>query len=138
MASSDRNVRIVVSADVANAIRGLRDVSDAAGNVGGAAREAQGHTSGWMDALKTGLSVVGIQTGFDGIVAGFKSVVSQGLDYQRALNSLQAVTNASDTQMQSLGQTAKQLGNDVTIPGASAGDAANAMLELAKGGLTAQ
>ena len=137
MASSggDRQVRIVVSADVANAIRGLTEVSNAAGRVGGSAEAAQTSTSKWLDALKTGLSVVGVQTGFNAIKQGFQFVIDQGMSYERSMNTLGAVTGANTTQMQALGDKAKQLGNDITIPGASAGDAAAAMAELAKGGL---
>ena len=38
--------------------------------------------------------------------------------------------------MQALSATAVALGNDITLPGASAADAGTAMLELAKAGLT--
>ena len=56
-------------------------------------------------------------------------------DYEQSLNILRSVTGATAQQMTSLSQVAKDLGNDVTLPGISAKDAALAMTELAKAGL---
>jgi TP901 family phage tail tape measure protein len=133
-----RQVRVIVSADVANAIRGLRDVSDATDRVGQQAEQTQRKTSTFGDVLKGTLAASGIQAGFSGIVDGFKSVVNGGLAYEQSTNTFRAVTQASNDEMQKMAETAKQLGADVKIPGASAQSAAAAMTELAKGGLTAQ
>lgn len=73
------------------------------------------------------------------IVAGAalatKAMLSLGMAYESSLNSLQAVTGATALQMAQVSEAAKALGNDISIPGASASDAAEAMTELAKGGL---
>lgn len=132
----DRQVKIVIAADVAAALRGLQQVEQGLGNVANQGNQAGNQTGGFMDKLQTGLAVVGVDAGFSGIVSGFKSVVSSGMEYEQNMNMLQAVSGATSTEMQNVGNLAKELGNDLTLPGASAQSAAAAMTELAKGGLT--
>ena len=67
---------------------------------------------------------------------GLKSAIDLGIQYTGRLNELQSVTQASAVQMAKVGQTAKALGADLTLPATSAAGAADAMLELAKGGLS--
>lgn len=67
---------------------------------------------------------------------GLKNVIDLGIEYQGNLNELQAVTGATGIEMAKVGQVAKQLGSDMSLPGTSAADAASAMKELAKGGLS--
>ena len=136
--SSDRNVRIVISADVAQAIRQLGQVEQGLGGVGQNADSASKKTSTMGDVMKGALAASGIQMGLSGIVDGFKGVVQSGMQFEQAQNQFQAVTGATADQMRAAGEAAKALGNDVQIPGASASSATQAMLELAKGGLTAQ
>jgi TP901 family phage tail tape measure protein len=72
-----------------------------------------------------------------GIAAvGLKSVLDIGIEYTSQLNTLQSVTQATGVQMTQVGNLAKQLGADMTLPATSAADAAAAMTELAKGGLS--
>lgn len=54
-------------------------------------------------------------------------------DFEVTMNTLQVNAKASGAQMESLSALAKQMGADTVF---SAGEAANAMLELSKGGLT--
>lgn len=56
-------------------------------------------------------------------------------DFEQSLNILQSVTSATEQEMTTLRQTARDLGQDVSLPGISAADAAGAMTELAKAGL---
>lgn len=70
-----------------------------------------------------------------GIGAAFVDTISKAADFQEQMNVLQVVTKATGSEMAALSERARELGNDITIPGASATDAAAAMLELAKGGL---
>lgn len=65
------------------------------------------------------------------------AVIKVGTDYERAMNIFQAVTRASGDEMSRAAKLAQQLGADMQLPATSAGDAAKAMTELAKGGLTA-
>lgn len=69
---------------------------------------------------------------------GFKKVLDIGIEFQSSLNTLQAVTKATDAQMKAVSSTATTLGNDLSLPATSAADAAAAMTELAKGGLTVE
>jgi TP901 family phage tail tape measure protein len=72
-----------------------------------------------------------------GIAAvGLKNVIKLGTDYQNNLNQIQAVSGATGDQMAAVSAKAIALGNDLSLPATSAADAAQAMLELAKGGLT--
>ena len=61
------------------------------------------------------------------------AAVSAEADFSKSMNLLQAATGAPATKMTELRNLAKQLGKDTVF---SAGEAADAMLELAKGGMT--
>ncbi len=80
-----------------------------------------------------GLAVAG---GIGLAAVGFKQVIDIGIEYQNSLNTLQAVSHATGDQMARVGATAKALGSDMSLPATSAADAAAAMTELAKGGLS--
>lgn len=67
---------------------------------------------------------------------GLKKALEIGVEYTNQLNTLQSVTQATGVQMAQVGNLAKQLGADMTLPATSAADAAAAMTELAKGGLS--
>jgi TP901 family phage tail tape measure protein len=80
-----------------------------------------------------GLAVAG------GLAVGslaLKDAISLGIEYGNNLNTLQSVSQATGAEMKQVGAVAKALGNDLTLPATSASDAAQAMLELAKGGLS--
>ena len=65
---------------------------------------------------------------------GGAEVMKLGNEYQQAMNSFGATTGATQMQMQRAAATADQLGNDLLLPGSTAADAAEAMVELAKAG----
>lgn len=67
-----------------------------------------------------------------------KEIFDVGVAYEKAMNVFKATTGASAEVMARAGQIAKELGADLKLPATSAGDAALAMTELAKGGLSAQ
>jgi TP901 family phage tail tape measure protein len=90
----------------------------------GAASNA-GRVIGMAIAAGTAVAAVGLQ-----------KVITLGITYEQNMNTLQAVTGATAAQMQAVGATASQLGSDLSLPATSAADAAAAMTELAKGGLT--
>jgi len=56
-------------------------------------------------------------------------------NFEQSMNILQAVSGATEAQMKSLGDEAIALGGDFKLPNVSAKDAADAMVELSKGGL---
>lgn len=57
-------------------------------------------------------------------------------DFEQSLDIFQAVSKATADQMRAASTRAKALGADLSLPATSAKDAAEAMTELAKGGLT--
>jgi TP901 family phage tail tape measure protein len=98
-------------------------------------RGATSGAAGLVSSVGRGLGLA-IAAGTAVAGAGLSSVIKLGNEYQGNLNELQAVTQATGLQMEKVGQTAKNLGADMTLPATSAADAANAMVELAKGGLS--
>ncbi|WP_373454421.1 phage tail tape measure protein [Rhodococcus sp. 05-2255-3B1] len=81
---------------------------------------------------------MGLAIGGAAVAAGVKEIITIGNDYTTTMNTLQAVTRATESQMSAAGDRAKALGNDISLPGTSASDAAAAMTELAKGGFSVQ
>lgn len=68
-------------------------------------------------------------------VGAMQDVFNTGLNFERTFNKLQGVTRAGAADMAQFRSIAAALGNDLTLPGVSAKDALDAMLELSKGGL---
>lgn len=62
--------------------------------------------------------------------------VKAAADFESMGYTFQAVSGATADQMERMRQLAKELGNDITLPGTSATDAAAAMTELVKAGLS--
>jgi len=71
------------------------------------------------------------------LAAAGQAILSAGAEYEKALNIFQAVTKATTEEMERASQVAKDLGADLTLPATSAKDAALAMNELGKAGLSA-
>jgi len=71
------------------------------------------------------------------IVAGFLYAIKIGVEYEQSMNMMQAVTSMTAEEMKRADALAIKLGNDLTLPGISAKDAAEAMTELGKNGMTA-
>ncbi|HEY3483327.1 MAG TPA: phage tail tape measure protein, partial [Streptomyces sp.] len=92
------------------------------------------HT-GLASSLGKGLGLA-VAAGTAVAAVGLKNVIKLGNEYQKNLNELQAVTSATGLQMAKVGALAKDLGADMSLPATSAADAAAAMKELAKGGLS--
>jgi TP901 family phage tail tape measure protein len=102
--------------------------------------EAKKAGGGAAAALTTSLKTAAKAAGGIGLALGaadlIKGVTEAGMSYEKAMNSLQGVTQASGAQMDAARAKAAALGSDVTLAGTSASDAANALVELAKGGMT--
>lgn len=77
------------------------------------------------------LTVTGIAAGVAGVAA-----VKMAGDYEQSLNVFKSVSGATAKQMELVAQRARELGKDASLPGISARDAAQALTELAKAGLT--
>ncbi len=99
-----------------------------------------------IDSVSHRLQALGAKAGMVGtalslgvtapLAAIGKGALDAAIDYERGMNLLQAVTGASAEEMGALATRAKELGADLTLPATSASDAAEAMLELAKSGLS--
>ncbi|QLF84158.1 tape measure protein [Gordonia phage Pytheas] len=89
-------------------------------------------------SLKSFAGIAGVAGGFATIGAAVNSAMRSGLDFTNALNTMQAVAGASAQQVAEVGRAARELGTDSQLAATSSTDAANAMLELAKGGFTVQ
>nr|MDA8219194.1 phage tail tape measure protein [Dehalococcoidales bacterium] len=121
MAGEVARLFISVGADVREALTGLNDVSGRLTRVGQTA------------AVTGGLLTAGLTLPLAGAA---KEAVGSAMDVQQQMNILQAISGATDSQLQTLRQTAVDLGADMTLPATSAQDASAAMLELAKAGLS--
>ncbi len=129
------------------AARARRDAAAVAAAERFAAREAAAaanEQTASSHRLAGALSIVGsaARTGMAAglLVAAGAAVytIKIGINYQQQLNMMQAVTHATAGTMAEVAKRARDLGNDLTLPATSAGDAAQAMTELAKGNLTAK
>jgi TP901 family phage tail tape measure protein len=93
------------------------------------------NAAGPLGAVAKGIGLA-VAAGTGLAVLGLTQAIDKGIEYQSSLNELQAVSHATSDQMAKVGETAKALGSDMTLPATSAADAAAAMTELAKGGLS--
>lgn len=117
MAETAQELLVKVGADVDQAISGLNRVDKTTGKLGSNVSRA--------------MKVAGL-----GFIGGAAMAIRAAGNYQESMNTLQAVTGANAAVMKQAGAAAKQLGADTKLPGTSASDAAEAMTELAKGGMT--
>jgi len=111
-------------ANTSSSIKGVGDNS-----------ESLNRLNGTFDGIGTAVSRFGMIAGAATAAAGIASVKMAG-DFQQSLNILGSVTNATAGQMAMLSDKARELGQDVSLPGISAKDAAAAMTELGKAGLS--
>lgn len=107
---------------------GAKTGIDAAGK---SASELEGKTKGaGMSAAALGLSLVGIGTA---ALGAFGYAVKVAADFEKTLSGFKAVTGATAEQLDQVRQKALQLGADTKF---SAAEAADAMVELGKQGLS--
>jgi len=135
---ADGEIRIEITGDTRDFRRALAGVSDDIGRL-------QKQSFGLGNALKTAFaSAAGflaanvIQDGLRALSGAIGGAIGKAAELESELNFLQAVSGATGEQMRQVATLAKQLGADVTIPAASALDAAKAMTELAKAGLSVE
>ncbi|MGN0100764.1 MAG: phage tail tape measure protein [Dietzia sp.] len=81
---------------------------------------------------------LGVLLGVGSLTAAGAAVIKVGNDFQTALNELAGVSQATEQQLAAVSARARELGSDATLIGVSSGDAANAMTELAKGGMSVE
>jgi TP901 family phage tail tape measure protein len=73
-----------------------------------------------------------------GLATVLASTVKIASNFEQSMNILQAATHATTVEMAAASKAAQKLGADISLPATSAADAARAMTELAKGGLSVQ
>jgi TP901 family phage tail tape measure protein len=141
-----------------------RDLSDVSAAMEKTAKSGEGSArrteAAWRDASgkmrdHTGRYVKDMNAGADSVVASFAKLAvgakvlhligTEMLDaanlagnFERSMNVLGQVSGATTEQLESLRQTARQLGADMSLPNTSSLDAASAMLELSKAGLSVE
>lgn len=96
----------------------------------------QSFASSFGSSLKSVGAVAGVTGGIAAVAGAMKSAISSGMDFTTSLNTMRAVAGASSAQIEKVGQVARQLGTDNQLAATSSVDAAQAMVELAKGGFT--
>lgn len=122
--------------------------SEAATDLANSARRVAANKSVRESVLANTLSLLGLRgsalaanAAFLGTSAAIIALAkSVGLASQLAsqLNVFQATAGATADQMERVSATAEQLGRDITLPGVGATDAAQALTELSKAGLSVQ
>ncbi|MGW1160356.1 phage tail tape measure protein [Streptomyces sp. NPDC002519] len=127
------------------ASRGARAIRDEAalsapafGRLGSAARAGMGSVRSGIESVLGPVQHLGALLAGGAILYGLHDIVHQGNEYTDSMNKFLEVTRASGAQMQAAGKEAQALGADMKLPSANAAEAADAMVELAKAGLSAQ
>lgn len=144
MAVEIASAYVSLSVSTANIPRQMRAAFANAGAEGERAGQQAGDRMGssFGASLKKGagaaIGALGVGTGVAALVGGFQQVIKVGNDFTTELNTMSAVSGATAEQLEAVSQRSRELGNDISLPGTSAGDAAAAMTELAKGGFTVE
>lgn len=112
----------------------VRVGADTSGLTGGLATASSAVSSAGASMLRVGGSLsLGVSAP---LLAIGTSAISAASTFQGSMNTFQAVTGATGQEMAQLQATAMALGEDITLPGTSAADAAIAMTELARAGIS--
>lgn len=71
-------------------------------------------------------------------VTTFGKAIGSAVSFEQQLAVFGATTDATATQLERVSEAARELGRDITLPGVTAGSAAEAMTELSRAGLGVQ
>ena len=86
---------------------------------------------GTIGKVGAGVTAIGAPVG---LIAGMAKVVSVGAEFERQMSNVRAFVSGTDSQFQQLSDTAERLGATTAF---TASDAASAMAEMGKAGLSA-
>ena len=89
----------------------------------------------------SGISALGLTVYSAAAVAvglSLRAAISSAAKFESQMNTFQAVTKATDEQMKQVSATAVALGADLSLPATSSSDAAVALTELSKAGLSVE
>ncbi len=96
-----------------------------------------GSSMGGAISTAVGIGIAQLAAGAVQLAGGaISGAIGQASTFEQTLAMLGAVTGATKTQLGQLSDKAIQLGADTTLPGTSAVQAAQGMMELAKAGLS--
>lgn len=109
-----------------------RSVSDFGDDVD---RQSSRAKAAFGDIAKGVLAFVGVTSVLEAVKNATVDAVNAFGQFESNLGVLGAVTRATNPQLAQLKELAVALGNDLSLPGVSASDAAEAMLELGKAGI---
>lgn len=118
---------------ITEAAAGIDKIGNAAASAGTQTESFFSRAAASAAGFVAAFAVEKITSGLSSFAAGTVNIAA---DFQQSMSVLQAASGATDAQMKQLSSTAMALGNDMSLPGTSANDAATAMLELSKAGLT--
>lgn len=109
-------------------------IIDASGVKGGvdSANKSLDQLGGHSDAAAKKVSTAFLAVGI-GVAAGFGAAIKSSMEFEKVVSGIGAVTGATASQLDQVRAKALQLGKDTKF---SAGEAATAIEELAKAGLT--
>jgi TP901 family phage tail tape measure protein len=93
---------------------------------------------GGLGSLGSTLRFTGLAAGIGAVAFAAKGSVTAAADLEQTLNVLRVTAGATADEMDRIGQHARELGADLLLPGVSANDAAEAMLQLVKGGVSVE
>jgi TP901 family phage tail tape measure protein len=82
------------------------------------------------------VGLAGVAAAGVGLVAGLGAAVGEAMDFESAMSGVAAVAGGTDADLKALSDTAIALGQDTTLSGIGATEAARAMRELAAAGLS--
>lgn len=112
--------------------------SPAFGRMGAAARTGMGSVRSGVESVLGPVKHLGALLAGGAIIFGLHDIIHSGNEYTDAMNKFLEVTRASGAQMAAAGREAQSLGADMKLPSANAAEAADAMVELSKAGMSAQ
>ncbi|MBY8884788.1 phage tail tape measure protein [Streptomyces sp. PTM05] len=126
------------------AVTGLNRISASAGLVRGGLRAAGEDGERSVSRLQRtlagagryGSSMTGLLAG-GALFLGGEEMVKEGNRYQQEMNTFRAATGATAEQMKTASSVSQQLGNDLKLPGVTAADSAEALVDLSRAGFTA-
>lgn len=126
------DLKVKISLDGADKVtKGLKQAGDSIASFGTNA----GKLGGAVGSVATQFAALGALAG-GSVVTGLGAAVATASTFEASMSRVKAAADASATEMSALGAAALALGSDTQLAGIGATDAATAMEELAKGGVS--
>lgn len=122
--ASDRSIRIMLMLESAQFVKGMNRAADATREIGDSGKK----TNGNIELLKSGMTKVGAAA-----AAGIAVAIKSYADFDQAMSSVKANVNTNAAGMEQLKQAAIDAGASTVY---NATESANAIVELAKAGLS--